>query len=131
MLRRRVYPVTLSLELSGCTYRLRVYSTCLDVGFGWLLVFYFEYIAAILMDGDRQPSQLPRRLPSPSRPGINLTTSRLDSKRPGNEQKTRAIDDACDLQDYQALVSLATSSGGLLHDTLRQKACELASRRPR
>ena len=39
------------------------------------------------------------------------------------EDKRKAIIDACHSRDIKALVSHATSSGGLLTDTLRQAAC--------
>ena len=38
-------------------------------------------------------------------------------------EKADAIRQACDCHDVEALVSFATSEGGLLEDELRQKAC--------
>ena len=42
-------------------------------------------------------------------------------------EKADAIRQACDSHDVEALVSFATSDGGLLEDELRQKACTYAS----
>lgn len=38
-------------------------------------------------------------------------------------EKVAAISRACDTNDVEALVSYATSEGGLLDDELRQRAC--------
>lgn len=48
-----------------------------------------------------------------------------NSKGPAQAQleKSTAIIRACDEQDVKALVSHATSKGGLLNDDLRQRAC--------
>lgn len=44
-------------------------------------------------------------------------------KSPEREEKTRAILEACSHRDIASLQALAQSSGGLLSDPLRQKAC--------
>ena len=44
-------------------------------------------------------------------------------KSPEREEKTRAILEACSHRDIASLQTLAQSSGGLLSDALRQKAC--------
>jgi len=41
----------------------------------------------------------------------------------GAQQKLKSIEDACERSDFDALVKLATSTGGLLTDSLRRKAC--------
>lgn len=41
-------------------------------------------------------------------------------------EKKELIRRACDMRDLDALVSYATSEGGLLEDELRQRACEWA-----
>lgn len=41
----------------------------------------------------------------------------------GTQQKVKAIEDACKRLDFDALVELATSTGGLLTDELRRRAC--------
>ena len=40
-------------------------------------------------------------------------------------EKIEAIRRACDLRDFDALVSYAISEGGFLRDDVRQLACEL------
>jgi hypothetical protein len=40
-------------------------------------------------------------------------------------EKSAAIRRACDAGDVEALVSYATSEGGLLEDELRQRACTM------
>lgn len=39
-------------------------------------------------------------------------------------EKETAIRQACDLRDFDALVSYATSEGGFLNDDVRRTACE-------
>lgn len=39
-------------------------------------------------------------------------------------EKAQAIRQACDTHDVEALISYATSEGGLIEDELRQKACK-------
>jgi hypothetical protein len=65
-------------------------------------------------------------------PSENLSQSKVldqsiyvDSKETSEEFdiKQRAIETACQSRDVKALVEHATSSGGLLTDTLRQTAC--------
>lgn len=41
----------------------------------------------------------------------------------GAQQKAKSIQDACERIDFKALVELATSTGGLLTDELRRRAC--------
>ena len=43
-----------------------------------------------------------------------------------NEQKKNDILEACKAHDIDALVRLATSSGGLLQDDVRQVACKIS-----
>lgn len=41
----------------------------------------------------------------------------------GTQQKLKSIEEACERLDFEAIVELATSTGGLLTDELRRKAC--------
>jgi hypothetical protein len=41
----------------------------------------------------------------------------------GTQQKLKSIAEACERFDFEALVELATSTGGLLTDDLRRRAC--------
>lgn len=41
----------------------------------------------------------------------------------GTQQKLMSIEAACERFDFEALVELATSAGGLLTDELRRRAC--------
>lgn len=53
-------------------------------------------------------------------------TACVDSKETSKEHdeaKYRAIEIACQVRNVEALVQHATTSGGLLADTLRQAAC--------
>lgn len=50
-----------------------------------------------------------------------LKNAELERRR---AEKEKAIRQACDLRDFDALVSYATSEGGFLNDDVRRTACE-------
>jgi hypothetical protein len=50
-----------------------------------------------------------------------LKTQQMEKVR---AEKAQAIRLACDTHDVEALVSYATSEGGLIEDELRRKACK-------
>lgn len=43
------------------------------------------------------------------------------------EDKLRALEEACKVQDLEVLAALATSSLGLVSDEVRQNACKFVS----
>ena len=45
----------------------------------------------------------------------------------GTQQKLQSIEEACQRLDFDTLVELATSTGGLLTDELRRRACTPSS----
>lgn len=51
--------------------------------------------------------------------------SRKHSRRSSEsgQDKRKSIEEACKRHDFETLVRLATSTGGLLTDELRQQAC--------
>lgn len=67
-------------------------------------------------DAEKQPSM--SRNPSEE----SLGTQQHAKSR---AEKSAAICRACDAGDVEALVSYATSEGGLLEDELRQRACTM------
>lgn len=48
----------------------------------------------------------------------------LSEKAPYSQEKRKAIIQACETGDYESLVELADSTGGLLEDELRATSCE-------
>lgn len=65
--------------------------------------------------GDEKPSRSSSCQPD--------ETSESRQKVEAMANKAEAIRKACDSRDIEALVSYATTEGGLLEDGLRQKAC--------
>jgi hypothetical protein len=65
-----------------------------------------------------EKQEVPRNDP----PGKLLYSDNADTAR---SKKEEAIRKACNLRDLDALVSYATSEGGLLNDDLRRSACKL------
>lgn len=59
--------------------------------------------------------------PSSERPEETLESQQMAQALAG---KAAAIRKACDSRDVEALVSYATTEGGLIEDELRQRACK-------
>lgn len=59
--------------------------------------------------------------------GSMASSEKLSLTDPNQSQKRRRIQEACHQQQVETLVELASSTGGLCSDDLRQLACTLPS----
>jgi hypothetical protein len=64
---------------------------------------------------------------SESGTAISALSSLMVDGLASHEKKKRLISNACNVRDVASLVALCTSTGGLLDDESRQKACKFAS----
>lgn len=69
------------------------------------------------MDLDMASEKMSKETTPPMDPPHDLAAARV-------AEKEVAIRRACDLRDYDALVSYATSEGGFLRDEIRQSVCK-------
>jgi hypothetical protein len=78
---------------------------------------------------DNSPETRPVSSDAEKQPSISRISSEesLGTQQRGKAraEKAAAIHRACDAGDVEALVSYATSEGGLLEDELRQRACTM------
>lgn len=65
----------------------------------------------------------PRHSPISEGGSQGLSTSETEQTPSHIAEKAEAVRRACDLRDFDALVSHATSEGGFLRDDIRQLAC--------